>query len=123
MPANIQNAGEARMAVSGRTTAGTILAVAVVAALTTAGARAAEPIAAAELLASNCFNCHGPYGASLGAIPALKGMNAELIARNLNQFKSGEKPSTIMHRIAKGYTDAEIVAIAKYLESAQAGKR
>jgi cytochrome c553 len=29
-------------------------------------------------------------------------------------FKSGRRPATLMHQLAKGYSDAEITAIAGY---------
>jgi len=33
------------------------------------------------------------------------------------QFKSGQRPATIMHQIAKGYSDAEIAALAAYFSA------
>jgi len=32
----------------------------------------------------------------------------------LTQFKEGKRAATLMHQIAKGYTDAEIAAMADY---------
>jgi cytochrome c553 len=32
----------------------------------------------------------------------------------MQAFKSGQKPATVMDRIAKGFTDAEIQAIADW---------
>jgi sulfide dehydrogenase cytochrome subunit len=32
----------------------------------------------------------------------------------LKAFRSGERPSTVMGRLAKGYSDAEIDALAAY---------
>ncbi len=77
---------------------------------------AAEDMAKPELLAANCFNCHGPNGESLGTVPELAGIPASLLIRNLREFKSDTKIATIMNRIAKGYSDAEIEAIARYIE-------
>jgi sulfide dehydrogenase cytochrome subunit len=79
----------------------------------------AEPIsaAAAANMGNNCFSCHGPEGRSPGAIPSLHGKSAETIVKSLNDFKSGARPSTVMGRHAKGYTDAEIAAIANYISS------
>lgn len=79
----------------------------------------AEPIsaAAAANMGNNCFTCHGPEGKSPGAIPSLHGKSAEAIVKTMNDFKSGARPSTVMARHAKGYTDAEIAAIANYIAS------
>ena len=32
----------------------------------------------------------------------------------MTQFKEGKKPATLMHQLAKGYTDAELAALADY---------
>lgn len=79
----------------------------------------AEPIsaAAAANMGDNCFACHGPGGKSPGSIPSLNGKSADAIVKTMNDFKSGARPSTVMGRHAKGYTDAEIAAIANYIAS------
>ncbi len=79
----------------------------------------AAPItaAAAANMGSNCFTCHGPEGRSPGSIPSLHGKTAESLVKTLQDFKSGARPSTVMARHAKGYSDAEIAAIAKYISS------
>ncbi|MCB2102786.1 MAG: hypothetical protein KDE22_18055 [Rhodobacterales bacterium] len=68
-----------------------------------------------KILVSNCFNCHGTDGISAGVIDSLDELSAKRMAKALKEFKSGDKASTIMGRIAKGYSDAEIDAIAGYL--------
>ncbi len=73
--------------------------------------------AAAANMGSNCFTCHGPEGKSPGSIPSLNGKTAEALVKTLQDFKSGARPSTVMARHAKGYSDAEIEAIAKYISS------
>ena len=79
----------------------------------------AAPIttAAAANMGNNCFACHGPEGKSPGSIPSLNGKSADVIVKTMNDFKSGTRPSTVMGRHAKGYTDAEIAAIASYISS------
>ena len=67
-----------------------------------------------QLLASNCANCHGTDGKSQGGTPALTGQSKEKIVEMLQEFKAGKRPATIMHQLAKGYTDAEINALAAY---------
>lgn len=66
------------------------------------------------ILGMTCTACHGPGGKSQGPIPSLAGLPAEHIASAMKAFKSGERPATLMDRIAKGYTDEEIEAMAKY---------
>jgi sulfide dehydrogenase cytochrome subunit len=87
--------------------------------MTGAGGISAADIspATAANMARNCFGCHGPDGRSPGAIPALNGKSAEFIAQSFKDFKSGERPSTVMGRHAKGYSDAEVNALAKYISS------
>jgi len=69
----------------------------------------------ATLIATNCAVCHGPGGKSAGFTPGLNKLTAGKIAENLREFKSGKRPSTIMHRFAKGFSDAQIDAIAAKL--------
>jgi cytochrome c553 len=80
-------------------------------------AEPAAPIAeeAARNLANNCFTCHGPAGRSPGSIPSLYTLGADDIAKRLRDFKNGVVPSTVMGRHAKGYSDAEIEAVARYI--------
>ncbi len=71
--------------------------------------------AAVKNMVSNCFSCHGTDGRSAGSIPSLTGINAQQALVVLQGFKSGALPSTVMTRHAKGYTDAELEAIANYI--------
>ena len=45
----------------------------------------------------------------------LQGRSAEYIEKAMLQFKAGERPATVMNRIAKGYTDEEIKLLSAYL--------
>lgn len=71
----------------------------------------------AKITGDTCFACHGPSGKGVpgGSIPPIAGKDAGYLTKVLKDFKSGKRASTIMQRHAKGYTDAEIEAIAKYL--------
>lgn len=73
--------------------------------------------AAAAVMANNCLTCHGPRGVSPGSMPSLHGKTEGFLSGALKDFRSGARPSTVMGRHAKGYTDAEIEAIAKYISS------
>lgn len=63
--------------------------------------------------ALSCSGCHGPPGAG-GPVPSLAGRPAQEITAALTQFRSGERAATVMDRIAKGFTDDEIRAIAEW---------
>jgi cytochrome c553 len=47
-------------------------------------------------------------------VPRLAGLDRTAIVRALQDFRSGTRPSTVMDRIAKGFTDEEIQAIAAW---------
>ena len=42
-----------------------------------------------------------------------------MLADRLRSFRSGAVEATVMNRIAKGYTDAEIDALAQYFSTKQ----
>ena len=44
----------------------------------------------------------------------LAGLDRQAIASALLAFRSGQRPATVMNRIAKGFTDEEIQAIAAW---------
>jgi sulfide dehydrogenase cytochrome subunit len=68
-----------------------------------------------SLLVGNCISCHGPEGSSLGpATPTIAGMHEETFVDSMEEYKNGERPSTIMERIAKGYTEEDFQRMADY---------
>ena len=69
---------------------------------------------AAAHLASNCANCHGTTGNAQGAMPNLAGQQKTYIVEQMRAFRDGKRPATIMHQLAKGYTDPQIEAIAEF---------
>jgi sulfide dehydrogenase cytochrome subunit len=81
----------------------------------TGGAAAADPRAIIE--ARSCNSCHGPDGYSPGAIPSIRGMPRQSFINAMRDFKSGRRSGTIMDRLAKAYSDAEIQAMAEYFSS------
>ena len=78
-------------------------------------AQAADPNLARNL-AATCANCHGTNGNAVkgSGMDALAGMDKAKILQKLADFKSGDKPASIMHQISKGYTDEQIDLIAGY---------
>lgn len=70
----------------------------------------------AAMLVSNCAACHGTDGYSSGpATPSIAGLNKAYLVRTMKAYRSGERASSVMMRIAKGYTDTQIDRIADYL--------
>lgn len=68
--------------------------------------------------AAPCANCHGTDGHRQGAIPAIAGRPAPLLAGTLRQYRSDSVPdATVMPRLIKGLTDAEIDQIAAYFSA------
>jgi sulfide dehydrogenase cytochrome subunit len=79
-------------------------------------ANAAEPRLNGGQLYATCANCHGTDGVSAGGpLPVLAGQPKDALVANMKAFKAGTRQATIMHQIAKGYTDEQIEAIAAYL--------
>ena len=76
----------------------------------------------ARSLAANCANCHGTLGAARGAMPRLAGMPADTLVATMNAFKTGTRPATLMHQIAKGYSDEQIKLMASYFAAQGAAK-
>lgn len=76
----------------------------------------------ARSLAATCANCHGTNGNARGDMKPLAGVSAEKLIAMLADYKSGAQPATIMHQIAKGYTDAQIKLVAGYFAAQPAAK-
>jgi sulfide dehydrogenase cytochrome subunit len=69
----------------------------------------------AKMLAENCAGCHGPQGSSVGpASPTIAGVEAETFIEIMQAYKAADRPSTIMTRIAKGYSEEEIKLMSGY---------
>ena len=64
--------------------------------------------------AAGCANCHGTNGQAQPGLASLAGASKDETVQKMKEFKSGTRPSTLMHQLAKGYTDEQIEAIAAY---------
>ena len=64
--------------------------------------------------ASSCSGCHALRPDVATAVPPLTGRSAAELFSQMQAFKSGQRPSTVMGRIAKGFADAEAQAIAEW---------
>ena len=90
-------------------------------ALALAAALAAAPFGAfaqdtgGRNLAAACAICHGTDGraATKDVIP-LAGLPKDHIATQMRAFRDGKRPATVMHQIAKGYSDAQIDQLASW---------
>ena len=69
-----------------------------------------------QKLASACAICHGTQGRPAPGAPLipLAGLPRDHIATQMRAFRDGNRPATVMHQIAKGYTDAQIEAMAAW---------
>ncbi|QXZ11460.1 c-type cytochrome [Comamonas sp. Y33R10-2] len=67
------------------------------------------------VLAASCANCHGPDGRSTGGMPQLRGLPEAHLLQRLQAFKaSTAKDATVMTRLAKGYDDEQLKALAQW---------
>ena len=78
-----------------------------------AGAAVAQDTRGRDL-AAPCAICHGTQGKPAPQAPLIPiaGLPRDHIATQMRAFRDGKRPATVMHQIAKGYTDAQIDAIA-----------
>ncbi len=70
----------------------------------------AEPPAGA----ASCSGCHATATRVASPVPRLIGLDQAQIVKAMQDFRAGTRAGTVMDRIAKGFTDAEIQAIAAY---------
>lgn len=82
-------------------------------------AQAADPHLAHDIarnLAATCANCHGTNGQAVpgSGLESLAGEDKAKLLKKLADFKSGQRPATIMHQITKGYSDEQLDLVAGY---------
>ena len=53
-------------------------------------------------------------------MPNLAGQQRAYLVQQMQDFKTGKRPATIMHQIAKGYSDEQIDALAAYFSAQKA---
>jgi cytochrome subunit of sulfide dehydrogenase len=77
----------------------------------------ATTVAAAEPPpgATSCSGCHPARASAQNKVPPLRGRDPAEIVAAMQAFRSGDRPSTVMGRIAKGFSDDETRAIAAWL--------
>ena len=65
-------------------------------------------------LVTACAGCHGLDGKGRGEIPAIAGAPKASLSQVLRDYKAGRRPSTVMQRIARAYSDSEIDDLAAH---------
>ncbi len=86
--------------------------------IATASGALAETDATITLLAAGCANCHGPDGHSPGAMPTIAGASVDVLKAKLLAFRKDEAPgTTVMVRLAKGFSEEELIALAEHFAS------
>jgi sulfide dehydrogenase cytochrome subunit len=80
------------------------------ASITAAVVASAEPPAGA----ASCSGCHAVSARVMSPVPRLVGLDPAQIVKAMREFRSGARTGTVMDRIAKGFTDEEIQAIAAW---------
>lgn len=100
-----------------------LLMVTVLLVATPARSQSASPPLAVRSLAASCGACHGTDGHPVDgeAMATLAGRSREPLAAQLRAFRES-RDATVMHQIARGYTDAQIDTLAAYF-AAQPAQR
>src|ERR1700731_2259985 len=93
---------------------GTHIVVAAALALASIGQASAAGLADAPPGAASCSGCHPAAKWVDTTVPRLAGRNPADIIAAMEGFKPGKLPATVMDRIAKGFSDEEIKAIAAW---------
>jgi cytochrome c553 len=67
-------------------------------------------------LAANCAICHGTEGraAAGSTVRGLAGRPRQELVQIMAAFRDGSRPATIMHQVVKGFSEAEIDAMADW---------
>lgn len=73
-------------------------------------------IARTASLGVSCSGCHNDEGT---AIAPLTGRDRATLAAQLTMYRDQVDGTTVMHRLARGYTDEEIAAISTYLTNGE----
>ena len=97
-----------------------VLAALMVASLAPAHADEAR---AKKIIGGSCFLCHGAEGESASEVfPRLAGQNAEYIAKQLENFKSGKRKSSAMANMVTDLSPEDMAALGQFYASRPAHK-
>ncbi len=92
------------------------IAIILAAAIAAAPLVASAQDTAGRNLAAGCAICHGTGGSTGAGSPLipLAGLPKDHIATQMRAFRDGKRPATVMHQVAKGYTDQQIDQMAAW---------
>ena len=76
---------------------------------------APQPAELGALVAQTCSGCHGGDLNGSGGMPSLRARRAGELQEMMTEFRSNQRYSTVMGRLARGLTEAEIAAVSTYL--------
>jgi cytochrome subunit of sulfide dehydrogenase len=65
--------------------------------------------------AASCSGCHARHEEASSAIPGIFGRDPDDVVAAMKSFRDGARSATVMNRIAKGFSDDELRAIAAWL--------
>lgn len=77
---------------------------------------ASEPLAVRSMAAA-CAGCHGTRGIAQHGMESLASRPKDVLLKKLLDFKTGAAPATIMHQIAKGYSDEQLEQLVGYFST------
>ena len=73
------------------------------------------------MLAAACASCHAPLGgAAPDHMPNIENLTSQELEQSLLSYKYDESGTTVMHRLARGYSEADIKLIAQSLSNSDA---
>jgi len=66
--------------------------------------------------AAMCAKCHGTEGRTVkdSSVPSIAGLPRDYMVQQMQAFKNGTRPATIMHQISKGLSEEQIASLADY---------
>ena len=67
-------------------------------------------------LAASCAQCHGTDGRPVAGsvLPALAGLPAPTLRAQMQAFKNGTRPASVMTQLARGFSEAQIDQLAAF---------
>lgn len=70
-------------------------------------------------LAATCANCHGSEGRAKEGEPMMRlaGLEQKYISDQMRAFRDGQRQATVMHQLAKGFSNEQIDAMAAYFST------
>ncbi len=74
----------------------------------------ADAVGRGATLALNCTMCHGAQGLSASQAPNLAGQYPEVVIKQLHDYKSGRRTSTVMEALAQNLSEQNMADLGAY---------